>query len=90
MTVWLCPGQGAQKPGMGADLLKSQKVASVFDTLSDALEVDLAALSREGTQEQINDTVAAQGLTMAVSVGVGSLLLDRGIKPGAIVGFSLG
>lgn len=90
MTVWLCPGQGAQKPGMGVDLLKSQKVASVFDTLSDALEVDLAALSREGTQEQINDTVAAQGLTMAVSVGVGSLLLDRGIKPGAIVGFSLG
>lgn len=75
---------------MGADLLKSQKVAEVFQVLSDALGVDLARLSREGTQEEINDTVAAQGLTMAVSVGVGKLLLDRGIKPSALVGFSLG
>lgn len=90
MTVWLCPGQGAQKPGMGADLLKSQKVAHVFGVLSDALGVDLARLSKGGTQEEINDTVAAQGLTMAVSVGVGKLLLDRGIKPSALVGFSLG
>lgn len=90
MTVWLCPGQGAQKPGMGADLLKSQKVAQVFQTLSDALGVDLERLSKEGTQEEISDTVAAQGLTMAVSVGVGKLLLDRGIKPSALVGFSLG
>ena len=90
MTVWLCPGQGAQKPGMGADLLKSQKVASVFETLSDALGVDLAKLAQVGTQEEINDTVAAQGLTMAVSVGIGELLLARGIKPTAIVGFSLG
>ena len=90
MTVWLCPGQGAQKPGMGADLLKSQKVASVFETLSNALGIDLAKLAQEGTQEEINDTVAAQGLTMAVSVGVGELLLSRGIKPTAIVGFSLG
>lgn len=90
MTVWLCPGQGAQKPGMGADLLKSQKVASGFEMLSDALGVDLAKLAQEGTQEEINDTVAAQGLTMAVSVGIGELLLARGIKPTAIVGFSLG
>lgn len=75
---------------MGADLLKSVRVASVFDVLSQSLGVDLARLAKEGSQEEINETVAAQGLTMAVSVGVGSLLLDKGIRPSAIVGFSLG
>lgn len=90
MSVWLCPGQGAQKVGMGADLLKSQKVAKVFDVLSNALEIDLSKLAKSGTQEELNETVAAQGLTMAVSVGVGKLLQSRGINPDAIIGFSLG
>lgn len=90
MSVWLCPGQGAQKVGMGADLLKSAKVAHVFDVLSEALGVDLAHLAKEGSQEELNETVAAQGLTMAVSVGVGQILLAHGIRPDAIIGFSLG
>lgn len=90
MSVWLCPGQGAQKVGMGADLLKSKSVSAVFDTLSNALGVDLAQLAKEGTQEELNETVAAQGLTMAVSVGVGQLLQSKGIEPDAIIGFSLG
>ena len=90
MAVWLCPGQGAQKVGMGADLLKSKTVSDVFDVLSDALDVDLAKLAKEGTQEELNETVAAQGLTMAVSVGVGRLLQSKGIESDAIIGFSLG
>lgn len=90
MSVWLCPGQGAQKVGMGADLLKSKSVSDVFGTLSDALGVDLAQLAKEGTQEELNETVVAQGLTMAVSVGVGQLLQSKGINPDAIIGFSLG
>lgn len=90
MTVWLCPGQGAQAPGMGADLLKSAHVQSVFETLSGALGVNLEQLAKEGSQEEINETVAAQGLTMAVSVAVGQLLKEHGFKPSAIIGFSLG
>ena len=30
MTVWMLPGQGAQKPGMGADLLELPQVAQAF------------------------------------------------------------
>lgn len=90
MTVWLCSGQGAQKPGMGADLLALPEVANVFDVMSRELGVDLARLAREGSAEEINEPEAAQALTMAVSVGVGMALKARGFAPDALIGFSLG
>lgn len=90
MTVWLCSGQGAQKPGMGADLLDIDEVAEVFSTMSDGLGLDLVRLATEGTPEEINDTEAAQALTMAVSVGLGRALKAKGFAPDAIIGFSLG
>lgn len=90
MTTWLCSGQGAQKPGMGADLLDIPEVAEVFETMSKGLGLDLVNLANEGDTDQINDTEVAQALTMAVSVGVGKALKARGFKPDAIIGFSLG
>lgn len=90
MTVWLCSGQGAQKPGMGADLLDIPEVAEVFETMSEGLELDLVNLATKGTAEGVNDTEAAQALTMAVSVGLGRALRARGFAPDAIIGFSLG
>ncbi len=90
MTVWLCSGQGAQKPGMGADLLVLPEVTDVFDVMSRELEMDLHQLACEGTPEEINQPEAAQALTMAVSVGVGLALKARGFAPDALIGFSLG
>lgn len=90
MSVWMCSGQGAQKPGMGADLLSVPEVSQTFETMSSIIGLDLAALSTDGTADQINQTEAAQALTMAVSVGVGEALYAHGFKPSALVGFSLG
>lgn len=90
MTVWLCPGQGAQKPGMGADLLEIPEVRETFDVMSDVLEMDLVDLARNGSEDDVNDAEAAQALTMAVSVGAGLALKARGFAPDAIIGFSLG
>ncbi len=90
MTVWLCSGQGAQKPGMGVDLFDLPQVADTFAVLSDELGIDLALLAKDGTPEEVNGAVAAQALTMAVSVGVGRVLQDAGFQPDAVVGFSLG
>lgn len=90
MTVWMCSGQGAQKPGMGADLLDLPQVADTFQVLSSALGIDLVLLTKDGTPEEVNSAVPAQALTMAVSVGIGRVLQDAGLKPDAIVGFSLG
>lgn len=92
MTTWLCSGQGAQKPGMGADFLKAGnlEVTAAFDTMSDVLGIDLVRLSIEGTEDEINDPVASQALTMAISVGIGLDLKSHGLVPDAVVGFSLG
>ncbi len=90
MTVFMFPGQGAQKPGMGADLLGVPEVAQVFEVASDVCGIDVAALSREGTAEQINDAYNAQVLTTALSVGVAHALEAKGVHAQAALGFSLG
>ena len=90
MTVWMLPGQGAQKPGMGADLLELPQVAQAFALASDVLGLDLADLSRNGSAEDVNRPFNAQALTMAVSVGTGRFLQANGLGPSAVLGFSLG
>ena len=90
MTVWMLPGQGAQKPGMGADLLELPQVAQTFALASDVLGLDLADLSRNGSAEDVNRPFNAQALTMAVSVGTGRFLQANGLGPSAVLGFSLG
>lgn len=90
MTVWLCSGQGAQKPGMGADFLDIPEFADTLSAMSDIIGIDLAALAQDGTEDEINQTEAAQALTMAVSVGIGNALKARGFAPDAMIGFSLG
>lgn len=90
MAVFMCSGQGAQKPGMGADLLDKPEVAAAFATGSDVLGIDLAKLACEGSAEEITDTFNAQALTMAVSVGVGNTLKAASVQPSAVLGFSLG
>lgn len=90
MAVWMCSGQGAQKVGMGADLIDIPEVREVFERASDVLEVDLIHLVKEGTEEEINDSFNAQALTMVLSVAIGKALLAQGKKPDALIGFSLG
>ena len=53
MTVWLCSGQGAQRPGMGADLLacdEFEQVKDVFAIGSSVLGIDLAELACNGSE----------------------------------------
>lgn len=90
MAVLLCSGQGAQKVGMGVDLLAVPEVAQTFTLASEVLGVDLRALSESGTEDEINNAFNAQALTAAVSVGVGQALMQRGLNVDAVVGFSLG
>lgn len=90
MTVFMFPGQGAQKPGMGADLLGVVEVAQTFAIASEVCGVDVAALAREGCAEQVNDAYNAQVLAAALSVGLSHALDARGIQAEAMLGFSLG
>ena len=90
MSVWMMPGQGAQKVGMGADLLVLPEVEETYEMAKKTTGIDLVALSKEGDEAQINDALNSQILTSALSVGLARVLLAKGITPDAIVGFSLG
>lgn len=90
MTVFMFPGQGVQKPGMGADLLGIAEVAQTFAIASEVCGVDVAALAREGSAEQVNDAYNAQVLAAALSAGLSHALDARGIQAEAMLGFSLG
>ena len=70
-TIWLCPGQGAQKVGMGKDLAERFPAArDTFQAIDDALGVALSRLMFEGPEEELTATQNAQPAILAHSVAV--------------------
>ena len=88
--VFMASGQGSQKPGMGADMLDIPEVANTFACASEVLGRDVAALVRDASPEELNDTRNAQIAIAATSIGIGWALMARDIVPDALLGFSLG
>lgn len=89
-TVFLCPGQGSQKPGMGADLLGEPTISRVVSCASKVFSRDMAALLSSDDPRDIADPQAAQAAIVTLSVAIGRTLMENGVEPCAIAGFSLG
>lgn len=91
MTVLLCPGQGAQKVGMGRDLAERFPAArDTFAAIDEALGVALSRLMWEGPEDELTLTHNAQPAILAHSCAV---LAVAGGKLGAVAaaaGHSLG
>jgi len=64
----LCPGQGAQRVGMGAEpVARSEAARETFRRASAAIGVDLLALCREGPADRLTRTDVCQPAILAVS-----------------------
>ncbi|MDH5151308.1 ACP S-malonyltransferase [Kocuria palustris] len=74
MIVILCPGQGAQKPGMLAEWLPLPGVREHLERLSRGADLDLIHYGTEADAETIKDTAVAQPLIVAAGLVAARLL----------------
>ena len=91
MTVVLCPGQGAQKVGMGRDLAERFPAArATFERIDAALGVPLTRLMWEGPEDELTLTHNAQPAILAHSAAVLAVVGTQLGEVAAGAGHSLG
>lgn len=83
-------GQGDQYPGMGKDLVsKYSAAASIFD-MCDTIRPGTSKQCFEGTEEELKETKNTQPCLFAMELAAVEVLFNKGVKPDALAGFSLG
>jgi [acyl-carrier-protein] S-malonyltransferase len=89
--AFVFPGQGSQHVGMGKDLYDNfEEVREVYKTASDALGYDVAELSFNGPESELNKTFRTQPCLLTASYAAFRILSSKGIKPSCVAGHSLG
>ena len=83
-------GQGDQYPGMGKDLYEKYPVAKKIYDLCDRIRPSTSAQCFEGTEDELKETKNTQPCLLAMELAASSVLMEKGIVPNAVAGFSLG
>ena len=90
-TIWLCPGQGAQKVGMGKDLAERFPAArQTFQAIDDALGFALSTIMFSGPEDQLTATSNAQPAILAHSAAVFAVVGATVTSVAGAAGHSLG
>lgn len=83
-------GQGAQAPGMGKELYNCSAAAKAVFDLCDGIRPGTSAQCFEGTKEELTVTANTQPDMFAVEIAAAQALVEQGVSPHALAGFSLG
>lgn len=83
-------GQGDQYPGMGKSLYEKYDAAKAVFDMCEELRPGTLAQCFEGTDEELKETRNTQPCLFAMELAAASVLFERGIRPSAVAGFSLG
>ena len=88
--VFMFPGQGAQKAGMGKDFYEQSETArAVIDKATELLDIDMKALCFE-ENDKLDQTEYTQAALVTVCLAMEHVLRERGLKPDVTAGLSLG
>ncbi len=89
--AFVFPGQGSQAVGMGRGFHDaSAAVKSLYAEAGEALGFDLARLSFEGPEAELQLTANTQPAILTASVAAATILTERGMEPAIVAGHSLG
>ena len=83
-------GQGDQFPGMGKDLYEKYPVAKKIYNLCDEIRPGTSDQCFNGTEEELKETKNTQPCLYAMELAAASVLMEKGITPDVVAGFSLG
>ncbi|BEP29410.1 ACP S-malonyltransferase [Helicovermis profundi] len=90
-VAFVFPGQGAQYVGMGEELVEKYEIASkVFDEASDSIGYDMKKLCFSSTEDELKKTENTQPSILTTSFAIYKVLEEKGFKPHAVAGLSLG
>lgn len=83
-------GQGDQYPGMGKELAEKYPRAKAIFDMCDDVRPRTSAQCFDGTEDELKETKNTQPCLFAMELAAVSVLMEKGIKPDAVAGFSLG
>ncbi len=88
--AFVFPGQGAQYTGMGKDIFENNIVAKETFSKIDEIRPNTSKECFEAEISELSVTKNTQPCIFAVEMAIANSLLDAGIKPDCLAGFSLG
>ena len=83
-------GQGAQYSGMGKAMYDASPAAKAVYDMADSVRPGTSKQCFEGTAEELTQTVNTQPCVFTVDLAAARALVEKGITPDCVAGFSLG
>ncbi len=88
--AFIFSGQGAQYSGMGKELYETSPAARAVYDMADSVREGTSRQCFEGTAEELCKTVNTQPCVFTADLAAAYALVEKGIKPDCVAGFSLG
>ena len=88
--AFIFSGQGAQYSGMGKELYGASPAAKAVYDMADSVREGTSKQCFEGSTEELCKTVNTQPCVFTADLAAAYALVERGIKPDCVAGFSLG